>query len=101
MYAIREAAKLRDDKVKLSAFCKEVFILNCISTLIAYICLIVAIFFIPKFVAYRAVLLVCSTTIIFTTIGMDWLYKAEEDYFYITIRHLVFQILSLFFCLYL
>jgi O-antigen/teichoic acid export membrane protein len=96
-YGIREAAKLRDDKKQLSKFCKEIFILNCISMIVAYITLIIAIFFIPKFIPYRSVLCVCSATIIFTTIGMDWLYKAEEDYSYITIRHLFFQVLSVFF----
>lgn len=96
-YGIREAAKLRDDREKLSKFCKEVFILNCASMLISYTVLIFAIFFIPKFTPYRSVLCVCSTTIIFTTIGMDWLYKAEEDYFYITVRHLFFQVISVIF----
>ena len=93
-YGIREAAKLRDDREKLSKFCKEVFTLNCISTAIAYSALVIAIFFVPKFSAYRSVLCVCSATIIFTTVGMEWLYKAEEDYLYITVRHLFFQVLS-------
>ena len=79
-YGIREAAKLREDKEKLSKFCKEIFTLNCIATAIAYSVLLCAIFFVPKFSSYRAVLCVCSATIIFTTIGMEWLYKAEEDY---------------------
>ena len=96
-YGIRESAKLRDDKKLLSKFCKEIFILNCISTAFADSILIITIFFISNFIPYRAVLCVCSATIIFTTIGMDWLYKAEEDYFYITIRHLFFQILSIIF----
>lgn len=96
-YGIREAAKLRDDKEKLNKFCKEVFTLNCISTIIAYGILILTIFFVPKFYPYRSVLCVCSATIIFTTIGMDWLYKAHEDYLYITARHLFFQVLSVIF----
>ncbi len=44
-YGIREAAKLCDDKEKLNKFCKEIFILNCISTFIAYAVLVFTIFF--------------------------------------------------------
>lgn len=96
-YGIREAAKLRENKEKLSKFCREIFTLNCISTFIAYAVLVFTIFFVPKFTPYRSVLCVCSATIIFTTVGMDWLYKAHEDYLYITARHLFFQVLSVVF----
>jgi len=94
-YGIREAAKRKHDKILLSQFTFELFVLNLISTFIAYILLFVAIFFIPKFIEYRTILIVCSTTIIFTTIGIDWLYSALEEYGYIAIRSVLFQILSI------
>ena len=52
-YGIREAAKLRDDKQKLSQFSKEIFLINIISTIIAYILLIIAILFVSKLFEYR------------------------------------------------
>lgn len=94
-YGIREAAKIRDDRQKLSKFCKEVFILNIIATVVAYVLLFTSFFFIQELSPYKSLLCVTSATIIFTTLGMDWLYKAEEDYFYITVRHLFFQVLSM------
>lgn len=94
-YGIREAAKLRDDKIKLSQFSKEIFLINMISTVAAYILLFVAIVFVPKFQEYKTPLYVTSATILFTTLGMNWLYSAVEDYLYITVRSIVFQILSL------
>lgn len=94
-YGIREAAKLRDDKIKLSQFSKEIFLINMISTVAAYILLFVAIVFVPKFQEYKTLLYVTSATILFTTLGMNWLYSAVEDYLYITVRSIVFQILSL------
>lgn len=93
-YGIREAAKLRDDKIKLSQFSKEIFFINLVSTIIAYILLFVAIVLVPKFREYKVLLYVTSATILFTTLGMNWLYSAVEDYFYITVRSIVFQIVS-------
>ena len=94
-YAIREAAKVRDDKTALSKFSKEIFTINAITTLIAYALFFTALFCIPKFNEYRILLCISSSTILFTTIGMDWLYNALEEYAYITIRSIAFQIASI------
>lgn len=94
-YAVREAAKIRDDNQKLNQFAKEIFTINIVSTVIAYILLVLAIFFVPKFENYRSLMVICGTLIFFNTIGMDWIYSAIEDYLYITIRSLFFQVLSL------
>lgn len=93
-YGIREAAKVRDDRTVLTKFVKEVFSINLISTVFAYFLLFASLFLVPKFEEYRNILIVCSSTILFTTLGMDWLYSAKEEYFYITIRSIVFQFLS-------
>lgn len=94
-YGIREASKLRDDKIKLSQFVKELFTINMIATVFAYCLFAVSLFAIPKFSEYRILLCVCSATILFTTLGMEWLYTAMEDFAYITIRSIVFQVISL------
>lgn len=95
VYAIREAAKLRDNKIKLSIFIKEIFTINLISTLIAYILFGIAIFLIPTLSEYKKLLCICSASMIFTTIGMDYLYTALEDFEYITIRSIIFQFISI------
>lgn len=96
-YASRECAKVRDDREKLSKLAKEILLINTVSTVFAYILLAVSLIFVPKFESYRILLIVCSTKILFSTIGMDWLYTANEEYRYITMRSVVFQILSLIF----
>ena len=93
-YATREAAKVRDDKEKLSQIATEIFLINLIATVISYILLAISLFFIKKFEDYRLLIIICSSLIIFTTIGMGWLYQAVEDYLYITVRSLVFQVIS-------
>lgn len=94
-YGIREAAKVRGNKQKLSQFSKEIFLINLISTIVAYILLLIAVLFISKLSEYRKLLYVTSATILFTTLGINWLYIALEEYFYITIRTIAFQCLSI------
>lgn len=94
-YAIREGAKVRDDKEKLSNFFQEIFIINTITTVIAYIALFLSIYMIPNFYEYRELLLITGLTIGFSTLGIEWLYGALEEYKYITIRAFIFNIISL------
>ena len=96
-YATREASKVRDDKTQLTKFSKEIFSINLISTAIAYILFFIAFIFIPKLNPYRTMLLIGSTKILFTTLGMDWFYSALEDFKYITLRSVFFQAISLVF----
>ena len=96
-YGTREAAKIKDNKEKLSQFVMELFTINFISTLIAYLLFFICFFCIPKLFPYRTLLLISCTKILFTLIGFDWLYTAEEEFRYITLRSTVFQIISLFF----
>ena len=96
-YAIREAAKVRNNKTQLTKFSKEILSINLIATAIAYILFFIAFIFIPKLNPYRTMLLICSTKILFTTIGMDWFFAAIEDFKYITLRSVFFQAISLVF----
>ena len=95
LYAAREAARVRDNKEKLNALAQEILFINLISTLLSYSVLIFTIFFVSKFADYRILLIVCSTKVLFKAIGIEWLYNAEEEYGYITIRQTFFQIVSL------
>ncbi len=79
-YGIREVAKLRDDNIQLSQFSKEIFFINMVSTVVAYILLFVAISLVPKFREYKTLLYVTSATILFTMLGMNWLYSVLVRY---------------------
>lgn len=94
-YGIRETAKKRADKESLTKVTKELFILNLIPTVIAYLLFIVALVFVPKFSSYRNLLIIYSATILFTTLGIEWLYSGLEQYAYITFRQFIFQVVSL------
>lgn len=94
-YAVREAAKIRDDKEKLSQFCREILFINILSTIVAYTLLVIGFLFVEKFNEYRILIIISSTKILFAAIGINWFYTALEEYGYITIRHAFFQIMGL------
>lgn len=94
-YAVRETAKHRDDMSALSIFAKEIFFINMTSTLIAYCLFFTAVLAIPQLSEHRKLLCIVSGSILFTTIGMDWLYVGLEEFRYITIRAITFQFISL------
>lgn len=95
-YAIREGARIRDKKEEFQNFANQIFTINMISTLISYI-IVFVLLLIPSLQSYCALILILSIQVIFRTIGVDWLYSIYEDYLYITIRSIVFQILSIIF----
>lgn len=100
-YGVRACAKVRDDKRLLTKTAHELLIINLIMSALSYVVLFLALIFVPKLREDRLLYIVVSLTIIFTTIGMEWLYKALEQYTYITVRSLIFKIVALIamFCL--
>lgn len=94
-YAIRECSAVRDDKKKLGKTASEIFSINVCTTVIAYTLLFSSLILFRKLDSYRTLIIIQSTTILFTTWGADWLNSAMEDFKYITIRTIVFQFISL------
>ena len=95
-YGIRAIAQVRDDKERLSKTMHELLFINIISMTIVYVALAIAILVVPKFAMEKELFWVTSLFILFTIIGIEWLYKGLEKYQYITIRTIIFKIASLF-----
>ena len=93
-YAIREGARYRNNKKEISEFCSEVFSINLISTLISYGILAVCLFFLPSLRDDVLIILILSVSICFTTLGCEWVFNIYEEFGYITIRTILFQVLS-------
>ena len=93
-YGVREGAKYRDNKKKFEEFVQNIFSINLYSTLLAYFLLILCLFYIPQLVEYRILILILSSQILFITIGRNWIYTVYEDYFFITIRTIIFYLIS-------
>ena len=94
-YGVRACAKVRDDKRLLTKTAQELLIINLVMSVISYAVLALAVIFVPRLRQDRVLYILISLTIIFNTIGMEWLYKALEQYTYITVRSILFKIVSL------
>ncbi len=95
IYGVRACAQVRDDKVQLTRTVHEIFFINFVMSSLAYICLGVAICLIPKLANDKSLYLISSLVIFFNLIGVEWVYKALEQYMYITIRSITFKIIAL------
>ncbi len=94
-YGIRACAKVRDDREKLSKVAQELLIINLIMSVFSYTVLFLGIVFVPRLHEEKNLYIILSFTIILTAIGMEWLYKALEQYTYITLRSIFFKFIAL------
>lgn len=94
-YGIRACAKVRDNREELTRTAHELLIINLFMSVLAYIGLAAALLFVPRLREDRILYVLVSLTIILTAIGMEWLYKALEQYTYITIRSIIFKFVAL------
>ena len=93
-YGIRACAKCRDNRAELSKCVQELLLINLITITISYAVFCVTVFAVPKFRAEKELFFIMSANIILTSPGMEWLYKALEEYSYITIRSVAAKLLS-------
>lgn len=94
-YGLRECAKIRENKEKLSQIIQELLIINICSTILAYLLLLIFLMNIVQLREYKSLFAVMSTYIFFNMIGLEWLYQALEEYAYITKRSIFFKVLSI------
>ena len=94
-YGVRACAKVRDDQRLLTKTAQELLIINLVMSVLAYAVLALGLIFVPRLRKDRLLYILVSLTIIFNTIGMEWLYKALEQYTYITVRSIAFKLVSL------
>lgn len=94
-YGIRAVAKVRDNERKLQKTVKEIMLLNAIVMTVAILLLFTVIFSIEKLYQEKTLYFIMSSTLIFNVLGVDWLYRGLEKYSYITIRSIIFKLLSL------
>ena len=94
-YAVREGAKFREDENKITEFASQIFSLNIVATIIAYILLFASLIIFKNLHNYVSCILILSLQILFTTLGTEWIYTIYEDYAYITVRSIIFKIISI------
>lgn len=86
---IREVAKCRNERKRLSEVFSSLFVLNTLSTTIVLIALCISIFLVPKLWEYRELMIFGILKLVFNYLNIEWLYKGLEDFRYITIRSIL------------
>lgn len=95
IYGIRACAIVRDDRFKLSKTVHELLIIQIAMTILSYIILFFTIRTIPRLWDEKNLYLITSMIIFLNTLGVEWLFKAMEQYTYIAIRSLIFKVISI------
>lgn len=95
IYGVRVCAKVRDNREELTRTTHELLFINLVMCIISYVALAIALIFIPRLHDDRTLYIVVSFTVILTSMGMEWIYKALEQYTYITIRSIIFKSVAL------
>ena len=99
-YGIRACARVRDDKEKLSKTVHELLAINLCMCVIVYIVFGISIININRLNQERQLFYILGLSIVLNALGVEWLYRALEQYAYITVRSLIFKALAVI-CMFL
>lgn len=94
-YGIRTCSKVRGNREQLTRTAHELLCINMIMCIVSYTLLAVALIFVSSLHQDRLLYIIVSSTIFLTSIGMEWLYKALEQYRYIAMRSIIFKFIAL------
>lgn len=94
MYAVREIAKVRDNENLRNKTALEILLLHTMLTSLGYVAVAVIANTVAEIKVDIPLFLILSLTIFFTAIGCEWFFQGIEDFKYITIRGLIFKIVS-------
>ena len=94
LYGVREIAKVKNNKEKLSRSFSEIFIINFLSTIVCIISYYKMISTVKYFEGERLLFLTIGITLFLNIFNLDWFYQGLEEYKYITIRSAVVKLIS-------
>lgn len=93
-YSVREGAKVRGDSEKLGRLLTELLTINLVATGLSLLCYGAVVFSVTALEPYRLLLLLFALEVIFGGVNFEWFYNIIEDYTYISVRTILFQLLS-------
>ncbi|MEY8873640.1 flippase [Haemophilus sp. SZY H52] len=93
-YGIRACAQVRDNKEELSKVVQEILCINIVLMSFIYVFYFLGIMLIPELNTEKTLFFISGLNILFSIISVEWLYKGVEQYFYITIRSIIFKVIA-------
>ena len=94
-YAIREVSRVRKDPVQMKKLTNELFSINVIMMILSLVLLFLLTKFIPRLNRESVLLAILSINVISSTLGRDWINNVFEDFFYLTLRYIIIQTVSM------
>lgn len=94
-YAVREGAKLRNDKYKFNKFCNQIFTINIATSIFSYVLLFFCVCNFKILSEYKSLIVLLSLSIGLSTLGVEWINTIYEDFLYVTVRSIIIYILTL------
>lgn len=94
-YGIRECAKVKYSEEKLARVVCELLIIITICTFFVLSVFGISIFLVPRLTRISVLLFMFLFSTLILSYGVEWFYQAIEDYTYITVRNIVFKLISL------
>jgi len=94
LYAVKEISKYRDEILKRNQKTVEILILSFILCLLGYIVVWVLSVYVTRIHQQYLLFYILSSSILFTSLGVNWFYQAIEDFKFITIRAIIIRTLS-------
>ncbi|MCR5350490.1 MAG: flippase [Acholeplasmatales bacterium] len=94
-YGLREISKHFGNKEKINKTFTELFIINFISSVIFSIIYLGLILIVPSYRSHLTLYLITGSLIVFNILDITWLYEGLEEFGFISLRNLVFKLLSI------
>ena len=94
-YAVRTGSQVLSDKDTFKRFANQIFTINCLTAIFAFVSLFLAVLLPTKLLGYRSIIMIFGINILLSPFGIEWLYIIHEDFGYITIRAFFIHLLSL------
>lgn len=94
-YGVRECARVRNDQRVLAGLVRELLIIITFFTVIVLGAFAICICIIPRFKELSPLMWMFLVSTLLQSYGVEWYYQAVEQYQYITIRSVIFKLLSL------
>jgi len=95
VYGVRACAKVRDNREELSKVFFELLYINLLMCVFAYVVFGVLLANVPRLSENKVLYWIISSTILFTSLSVEWFYKGLEKYTYITVRSIIFKFIAL------
>lgn len=95
LYGIRETAKVRNQPFKRTKLILEMLSILAITTIISYLFIFGVLIHLEYFKDLKVLIIVMSSMVLFSNIGVEWFYQGIEDQLFITIRYTIVRVLTL------